>query len=535
MPIRFSSIGGGGIPSGSSNDRPENPSIGDQFYNGTLGVLEIYSNAGWVPSTGANDFNVSLTGSETSVTFDRTFFSGSYTIASSTNDTTFDTYLFDDNGDRVGYSATPSITATGDFNKAVIIGGTTGDLLAFSYKVTYESSLVVDNFDVSPYLISSSKVSLPYVNDSTVITGGNFSESVEVYFVGSNGDLASKSIVRNSATEMVVTRPDIMPEEDGPYSIKVVSQGIPSAVGSNRHILSNAISHTVATGGTVSDFGGYRVHTFTGSGTFSALHDISADYMVVAGGGGGGTDMGGGGGAGGYLAGSSMSLSAGNYPIVIGAGGLGALGIYGATSYAQIGITSGNNTSAFSLTSIGGGHASSNHRFDTYPALPAVVGGSGGGASGRENGSKANGTAGQGNAGGGSGGEWYSGGGGGSAAAGTTGQSGQAPNGGAGTLNNIDGNGYYWAAGGGGGGYTQGSGQGGIGGGGGGAGGTSAGAGGGSSINSGQQGYGTGNGPAGGSAGANTGSGGGGGSHQASSRNGNGGSGIVIVRYPVPA
>ena len=43
--------GMGGIPKGTTDDRPANPSVGDVFYNGTLGCLEIYTDSGWVASS----------------------------------------------------------------------------------------------------------------------------------------------------------------------------------------------------------------------------------------------------------------------------------------------------------------------------------------------------------------------------------------------------------------------------------------------------------------------------------------------------
>lgn len=539
MPIKFSKSAGGGIPSGSSNERPTNPEIGDQFYNGTLGILEIYSPAGWVPSTGANDFNVSLSAGETSVTFDRSFFAGSYTISSAAGDTSFDVYLFDENGNRVGYSGNPSISASADFNKVVIIGGTTGDLLGFSYKTTFTSQSTTTDFKTSPYITSRSSEVMSNVNDTTTIYGGNFANDVEVYFVnGSGAEVPAKSFTRVSATEISVTRPDVMPEQLGPYTIKAVNPGVPEASGSNRNKLMNSVSPKTASGGTETTISGYRIHTFTGNGTLTFNQPVSVEYMIIAGGGGGGNDMGGGGGAGGYLAGTTQVASSGPQTIIIGAGGLGSIGAYGVSSYAAAGITKGNNSSALSLTALGGGHGACNHRYDNYPALPATSGGSGGGASGKESGSWAAGTSGQGNNGGSTAGEWYAGGGGGSASAGVSGGVGGAiPSGGAGTLNNILGTPYYWAAGGGGSGYTGAAGNGGIGGGGAGAGGTGKGIPGGSSINPAAEvsGSGAGNGPVGSNAGANTGSGGGGGSHQSSGRNGNGGSGIVVIRYAIPA
>ena len=285
---------------------------------------------------------------------------------------------------------------------------------------------------------------------------------------------------------------------------------------------------TVATGGltTYATEGGvlYRIHTLTSSDTLNITEAGEVEYLVVGGGGGGGSDMGGGGGAGGYLAGT-LSAVIGSYPITIGAGGSGA--IAGTSRNAG---SNGQNTTAFSLTAIGGGGGASTHGGGAYAG---GSGGSGGGASGR-NANRGLGTAGQGNNGGNSGGAWYPGGGGG---AGSEGSSNPA-NGGGGVQNAILGTSYFWAAGGGGAGYTTIGGNAGQGGGGGGAPRVNGNGGSGDTngLNPGENGGdgATGGQPnvPGGNAGANTGSGGGGGSHYNSNNyGGNGGSGIVVVRY----
>ena len=74
---------------------------------------------------------------------------------------------------------------------------------------------------------------------------------------------------------------------------------------------------------------------------------ISVDYLIVAGGGGGGA-FGGGGGAGGLIETQSSLIDKGvEYTITVGAGGAGSTGT-------AEGI-SGENSSAFSDTAIGGG------------------------------------------------------------------------------------------------------------------------------------------------------------------------------------
>jgi hypothetical protein len=41
----------GGIPKGTTANRPTSPAIGDVFYNGTLGCLDIYTSQGWVANS----------------------------------------------------------------------------------------------------------------------------------------------------------------------------------------------------------------------------------------------------------------------------------------------------------------------------------------------------------------------------------------------------------------------------------------------------------------------------------------------------
>jgi len=288
-----------------------------------------------------------------------------------------------------------------------------------------------------------------------------------------------------------------------------------------------------ATGGTVTESGDYKIHTFTGDGCFvvaSLGNPLGGpnvvDYLVVAGGGGGSTgdNAGGAGGAGGFrfaspslaplcypakpLAGSTLPVSVQGYPVTVGAGGSAG--------------ASGNNSVFSTITSAGGGSGGTTGA--------GVNGGSGGGGGSTDDSVFKNGGTGntpptspsQGNNGGrgrhqptvseGAGG------GGGAISAGTDGDS--PPSGGPGGTGGTGGglptafgsNGVpsgsfrYYAGGGGGSGNS--SGPGGLGGGGLGA----------SNPN-----------PAGAAGTANTGGGGGGGFFPGSG--GAGGSGIVIIRY----
>ena len=127
-----------------------------------------------------------------------------------------------------------------------------------------------------------------------------------------------------------------------------------------------------ATGGTVTCCGDYKIHTFTGPGTFcvscagNPAGSTQLEYIVVAGGGGGGGSQGGGGGAGGFrfaspslaplcypakpLAGSTLTASASAYPITVGGGGVGSPSAGPAPNGAN-----GSNSVFSTITSTGGG------------------------------------------------------------------------------------------------------------------------------------------------------------------------------------
>jgi hypothetical protein len=276
-----------------------------------------------------------------------------------------------------------------------------------------------------------------------------------------------------------------------------------------------------ATGGTIVTCGDFKIHTFTGPGTFTVTcagspgGSNSVDYLVVAGGGGGGAGRGGGGGAGGFrqnfpspaIAGLPVSVQ--GYPITFGAGG--------AAITAETTGNSGSPSIFSTITSTGGGAGAGSNAC-------GLSGGSGGGAGSANNLSATGGSGNtppvsppQGNPGGpaigGPNPANAGAGGGGASASGVSNSSNNGGAGGAGSANSISGSPVTYAGGGGGSSFPL-SGTGGAGGSGGG------GAGGGSPRQPGTNGT------------ANTGGGGGGtSSDTAPILSGSGGSGIVVIRY----
>jgi hypothetical protein len=316
-------------------------------------------------------------------------------------------------------------------------------------------------------------------------------------------------------------------------------------VGAGREADKTAAEFIEATGGTITTCGNFKVHTFTGPGTFTvctvgnAAGSNTVDYLVVAGGAGGGggnagsssVHGGGGGGAGGLRyaastysnpapgpsAGTALPVSEQGYPISVGGGGAGKTG-GGACTGCRGG--SGVNSVFSTITSAGGGGGGTRNGAGSNNS-----GGPGGSGGGSTTGGGAGGTGNtppvsppQGNNGGSNSCQPVAnmGGGGGSGAVGVNGSCSANGAGGAGLRVDINGSPTTYAGGGGGGSSATPqtlptAGAGGAGGGG---------AGGNSPSDPGS------NGTAGTT---NTGGGGGGGGAKATG--GNGGSGIVIIRY----
>ncbi len=191
-----------------------------------------------LPSGGANDFNVAITDVYTSVTFTKEYSPGAYTITATGSDTTFDIYAYNASGSLAGYTNTASLTATIGFNKLVIIGHTAGVLLSFTYKTTYTTVADNDEVTAGPFILSATATSLPSINNSTTITGGNFASNITATFTGTGyAETSAKSVTRNSVTSVVVVRPDSLPVSGNPYTLKLSNPGVTNPTGSNSHLL----------------------------------------------------------------------------------------------------------------------------------------------------------------------------------------------------------------------------------------------------------------------------------------------------------
>ena len=198
----------------------------------------------------------------------------------------------------------------------------------------------------------------------------------EGYFVNTTGGAVTANLPAGTAGAIVAFK-DYAKTFDGTNKLTLVQNGSDKVGGStvNPEVTTAGISITlvfvdstqgwlitddglqseavtaqyiVASGGTETTCGNFKIHTFTGPGTFTVSSvgnpcgSDKVDYLVVAGGGGGGGDAGGGGGAGGFrLANhtcmpapqtsplatpSGLPVSAQGYPITVGSGGAGHSG-----------------------------------------------------------------------------------------------------------------------------------------------------------------------------------------------------------------
>lgn len=229
---------------------PINPVIGQELSGG--GFTWIWSGSAWekvAASSGGgsgNGFylNVGSSGN-TTYTFDDPQPPGVYFLSSKLGDTTYDIYLSSESASPAGYTNSEILVATDSFNKVVVYGATPNDVLILESKTTVNTNTSGDvDGGVAPYLTSITPSELESFDDTATLSGGNLATDVEIYFTGINSvDLLAKSIVRNSAQELIITRPDNLLPDFAPYDVRAINPGVPlSSAFPEQHILFDAIT-----------------------------------------------------------------------------------------------------------------------------------------------------------------------------------------------------------------------------------------------------------------------------------------------------
>ena len=221
----------------------------------------------------------------------------------------------------------------------------------------------------------------PSAGNIVAISDYSGSASTNPITIARNG-----SNINGSASNLTIAKPDssaVLVYVDGTTGWQLVGTG-------NTSDFTN--SFISATGGTITCCGDYKIHTFTGPGTFTVTNagapsgSTTVEYLVVAGGGAGGSRAAGGGGGGGFrfygaciaapypasplVAPAALPVTAQGYPITVGAGGVGRT-----PSNNEMPGNRGSISTFSTITSTGGGGGQG----ASCQPNPLAPGGSGGG------------------------------------------------------------------------------------------------------------------------------------------------------------
>jgi hypothetical protein len=482
-----------GIPSGDTAGRPSNPVIGDTYYNGELGLLEIYTSSDWQPASAppASPTNVIATASSTS---------GAYTSTGASVSVAFTAGV----GGGLPASFFAYTTAGGFYGTATSSPITITGLSAGTEYVTYV--IAQNGYGNSPQSANAAGVtptSLPQVRTiGTATASTSVAEATVTWTNGSDGGLPLSAITITPYLNGTTAETSRTAATTSSTSYTFTAGQL--TAGANYTFKVTATNAT----GTCADS--------TATNSVLIYKAVSVSYLLVGAGAGGGGPHGTGGGAGGVLTGTTTMLVGTSYAVAIGSGGAG-----GTDSTTKGG--NGGDTTGFTLTAGGGGGGAEGYDASAPAGAAGRATNGNGGGGGNGNGSVGgaggagngagyaggNGTAATPGAGGGGGGAGGAGGNasGSGAGNGTSGGS-TGGTGGAGITNSLTGSSVSYAGGGGGAGWNNSGAAGGSGGGGRG-----------------------GNPAANGVAGtANTGGGGGGGG-DAGADGAAGGSGIIVLRW----
>ena len=533
---KFTGTDGIRLSTGTTGERVA--TTGVLRFNSTTNLAEYYNGTDWKSIDAPPTVSTISVGG-------RTASSTAYIDRTGTADSTVETIvingsLFDTTSCTVAFEGTAGasgtvspVSTTVNSSSQITVTVTSSQFLEaddpYTVKVTNGSGLSGQlsqalDVNVPPTFATSADTNIGTVNDSQ----SDFSGLTTVAATDADGDSITHTISAGSlpngmslnANGTFAGTASSLPSTLTNYTFTV--QAATDKGNASRQFVISGIdsAYVVASGGTETTSGDYKIHTFNSNGTFTVnkagvpTGSTSVEYLIVGAGGGGGNGNAGGAGSGGYRtnwpspATGGTPVSAQAYPVTIGGGG------GGGPSGGQ-GGSSGNSTTWNSISSTGGGRGGGGS------SQGGAAGGSGGG------GDYNNQPGGSGNQGsysppegtpGGAGrpGSNSGGGGGGANQAGTDAQSPPTGNGGAGgdgSPNSIKGSATTYAGGGSGGCGSQSQSQPGGAGGGGRGGGNP----GGHTQTSSQPGT------------ANLGGGGGGNNGQAAG--GSGGSGVVVLRY----
>jgi hypothetical protein len=250
-----------------------------------------------------------------------------------------------------------------DYNNVAV----SGDISITNAGVTAIAAGAVGASEVASTIdLSSKTVTLPAASVTAHVTAFDDNQLKEDIALLAFKQATSDSVVKYDLVDQTV---DVFSDASG------INTG--NSTNGARNSSGKYYSGAVApSGGTVTTYGSYTVHSFldTGNTNFVVGSAGNVDVLVVGGGGGAGTFSGGGGGAGGFRTSASHAVTAQTYVVTVGAGGTG--GYSSPSPYTRGG--NGGDSVFDTVTAAGGGGGSGYYLSGTSPG--GADGGSGGGS-----------------------------------------------------------------------------------------------------------------------------------------------------------
>ena len=317
-------------------------------YNNTLGLMEYYNGTTWIaidapPSvTSVNPSSPQINDGDTSVSF--AVLGSNFSVGASVK-------IVNTNGTEFSPSSTTRDSETQLSVTFSVSGlGTIAD--PYDVKVTNASGLAntlaqAFSFNESP-VWSTSAGSLGSIFNNA--TGNHFTlsatdpEGGDVDYHVSAGSLPP-GLSLDGETGIISGDPDDVGSATTTNFSVTAYDSASTAVSRDFSITVNPLP----TGGSVTTYSNYRVHSFTSSSNFVTGAQITnADILVVGGGGAGGaqgtSETGGGGGAGGFRTSTGVTIPAATHAVTVGTGGNGVGGTGGdggTSSFGTLLVTSG--------------------------------------------------------------------------------------------------------------------------------------------------------------------------------------------------
>ena len=255
------------------------------------------------------------------------------------------------------------------------LGGGGGNEIELRYDIGDETTAITTTgIKYTGRLESGVSISSVAASLTTACTTGTFTIDVEIggatiFSTTPTFDATEKTTATAAVPAVISSGVHTLDDE---ITIHVDNVGDSNAAGLKVVLIGLRVSPK-ATGGTITEAGGYFYHTFTSSGTFTPTEPIDIEYLIVGGGGGGGGEVGGGGGAGGFVTGTDTGV----------ASALGVtVGAAGAAGTGSTNGTEGGDSILGAYTTADGGGGGSN---GTSTSQRATDGGSGGGGGIRTN------------------------------------------------------------------------------------------------------------------------------------------------------